>query len=107
MAQVEYPADGSSTDMILPDGVTLLDFYGEPATDADALLHNSYHETSAAVMGVYVQADADFTAQLVYTAPDGSTLTKTLNVTIDRNVTAEYPSLTAKLPPLPSAPSPT
>lgn len=35
MAQVEYPADGSSTDMILPDGVTLLDFYGEPATDAD------------------------------------------------------------------------
>ena len=31
MAQVEYPADGSSTDMILPDGVTLLDFYGEPA----------------------------------------------------------------------------
>ena len=50
MAQVEYPADGSSTDMILPDGVTLLDFYGEPATDADALLHNSYHETSAAVL---------------------------------------------------------
>lgn len=64
MAQVEYPADGSSTDMILPDGVTLLDFYGEPATDADALLHNSYHETSAAVMGVYVQAAADFNAQL-------------------------------------------
>lgn len=45
MAQVEYPADGSSTDMILPDGVTLLDFYGEPATDADALLHNSYGKT--------------------------------------------------------------
>lgn len=91
MAQVEYPADGSTLDLVLPDSVTLLDFYGEPATDADALLHNSYHETSAAVMGVYVQADADFTAQLVYTAPDGSTLTKTLNVTIDRNVTAEYP----------------
>ena len=28
MAQVEYPADGSSTDMILPDGVTLLDDAG-------------------------------------------------------------------------------
>lgn len=41
--------------------------------------------------GVYVQADADFTAQLVYTAPDGSTLTKTLQVAIDRNATAEYP----------------
>ena len=91
MAQVEYPADGSSTDMILPDGVTLLDFYGEPATDADALLHNSYHETSAAVMGVYVQAAADFNAQLVYTGPDGSTQTKTLYVTIDREHTVASP----------------
>ena len=27
----------------------------------------------------------------VYTAPDGSALTKTLQVTIDRNATAEYP----------------
>ena len=43
------------------------------------------------MLGVYVQADADFTAQLVYTAPDGSCLTKTLQVTIDRNATAEYP----------------
>lgn len=91
MAQVEYPADGSSTDMILPDGVTLLDFYGEPATDADALLHNSYHETSAAVMGVYVQAAADFNAQLVYTGSDGSTQTKTLYVTIDREHTVASP----------------
>ena len=91
MAQVEYPADGSSTDMILPDGVTLLDFYGEPATDADALLHNSYHETSAAVMGVYVQAAADFNAQLVYTGPDGSTQIKTLYVTIDREHTVASP----------------
>ena len=91
LAQVEYPADGSSLDLILPDSVTLLDYYGAPAEDAESLLHNEYSETSAAVLGVYVQADADFTAQLVYTAPDGSTLTKTLQVTIDRNATAEYP----------------
>ena len=91
MAQVEYPADGSSTDIILPDGVTLLNFYGEPATDANALLHSSYHETSAAVMGVYVQATADFAAQLVYTDPNGETQTKTLNVTIDRDNTAASP----------------
>lgn len=91
LAQVEYPADGSSLDLILPDGVTLLDYYGEPAEDAESLLHSEYSETSAAVLGVYVQADADFTAQLVYTAPDGSALTKTLQVTIDRNATAEYP----------------
>lgn len=91
LAQVEYPADGSTLDLVLPDGVTLLDYYGTPAEDAESLLHNEYSETSAAVLGVYVQADADFTAQLVYIAPDGGTLTKTLNVTIDRNTTAEYP----------------
>ena len=91
LAQVEYPADGSSLDLILPDGVTLLDYYGAPVENTESLLRNEYSETSAAVMGVYVQADADFTAQLVYTAPDGSSLTKTLNVTIDRNATAEYP----------------
>ena len=91
MAQVEYPANGSTLDLVLPDSVTLLDYYGAPAEDAESLLHNEYSETSAAVLGVYVQADADFTAQLVYIAPDGGTLTKTLNVTIDRNTTAEYP----------------
>lgn len=91
LAQVEYPADGSTLDLVLPDSVTLLDYYGEPAKDAESLLHSEYSETSAAVLGVYVQADADFAAQLVYTAPDGSTLTKTLQVTIDRNATAEYP----------------
>mgnify|MGYP002765366699 FL=1 len=91
LAQVEYPADGSTLDLVLPDGVTLLDYYGAPVEDAESLLHNEYSETSAAVLGVYVQADADFTVQLVYTAPDGSSLTKTINVTIDRNAIAEYP----------------
>ena len=88
---MEYPADGSALDLVLPDDVTLLDYYGAPVENAQSLLHSEYSETSAAVLGVYVQADADFTAQLVYTAPDGSSLTKTLNVTIDRNATAEYP----------------
>ena len=91
LAQVEYPTDGSALDLVLPDGVTLLDYYGAPAEDAESLLHNEYCETSAAVLGVYVQADADFTAQLVYTAPDGSTQTKTLYVTIDREHTVASP----------------
>ena len=91
LAQVEYPADGSALDLVLPDGVTLLDYYGAPVENGESLLHSEYSETSAAVLGVYVQADADFTAQLVYTAPDGSCLTKPLQVTIDRNATAEYP----------------
>lgn len=40
MAQVEYPANGSTLDLVLPDSVTLLDYYGAPAEDAESLLHN-------------------------------------------------------------------
>ena len=93
LAQVEYPADGSSLDVVLPNEVTVLDFYGVPAdeTTRSSLVHSEYSETSAAVMGLYVQADADFSAQLVYTAPDGSTLTKALHVVIDRSCTMVAP----------------
>ncbi|MFR4260536.1 hypothetical protein [Gemmiger formicilis] len=93
LAQVEYPADGSSLDVVLPNEVTVLDFYGLPAdeTTRSSLVHSEYSETSAAVMGLYVQADADFSAQLVYTTPDGSTLTKALHVVIDRSGTMAAP----------------
>jgi len=77
--------------LALPDGVTVLDFYGAPTADADTLLHSSYYETSAAVMGLYVQAADDFSAQLVYTDPNGDMQTKTLNVTIDREHTVASP----------------
>ena len=97
LAQVEYPADGSNLDVVLPNEVTVLDFYGAPADEAarSSLVHSEYTETSAAVMGLYVQTDADFSAQLVYTAPDGSTLTKALHVVIDRSRTMAAPFATA------------
>ena len=93
LAQVEYPADSSSLDIVLPNEVTVLDFYGAPADEAtrSSLVHSEYAETSAAVIGLYVQADADFSAQLVYTAPDGSTLTKALHIVIDRSCTMAAP----------------
>ncbi len=93
LAQVEYPADGSSLDVVLSNEVTVLDFYGVPAdeTTRSSLVHSEYSEKSAAVMGLYVQADADFSVQLVYTAPDGSTLTKALHVVIDRSRTMAAP----------------
>lgn len=97
LAQVEYPADSSSLDVVLPNEVTVLDFYGVSAdeTTRSSLVHSEYTETSAAVMGLYVQADADFSAQLVYTAPDGSTLTKALHVVIDCSRTMAAPFATA------------
>ena len=105
MAQVEYPADGSRTDVLLPENVTLLDYYGEPAQDA-TVLHSEYAETSAAATGLYLLTDGDFTAQLVYTAPDGNSLTQNLNVVIDRSSTAAPPFADMGVAPYAGRPTP-
>ena len=105
MAQVEYPADGSRTDVLLPENVTLLDYYGEPAQDA-TVLHSEYAETSAAATGLYLLADRDFTVQLVYTAPDGNSLTQNLNVVIDRSSTAAPPFADMGVAPYAGRPTP-
>lgn len=74
LAQVEYPADGAVSEIILPDGVELLsyrstDYEPIPADEQEQaeILHQTYSEQSAAATGLYVKASADFTAQLVYT----------------------------------------
>ena len=105
MAQVEYPADGSRTDVLLPENVTLLDYYGEPAQDT-TVLHSEYAETSAAATGLYLLTDGDFTAQLVYTAPDGNSLTQNLNVEIDRSSTAAPPFADMGVAPYAGRPTP-
>ena len=105
MAQVEYPADGSRTDVLLPENVTLLDYDGEPAQDT-TVLHSEYAETSAAATGLYLLTDEDFTAQLVYTAPDGNALTQNLNVVIDRSSTAVPPFADMGVAPYAGRPTP-
>ena len=105
MAQVEYPADGSRTDVLLPENVTLLDYYGEPARDT-TVLHSEYTETSAAATGLYLLTDEDFTAQFVYTAPDGNSLTQNLNVVIDRSSTAAPPFADMGVAPYAGRPTP-
>ena len=105
MAQVEYPADGSRTDVLLPENITLLDYYGEPAQDT-TVLHSEYTETSAAATGLYLLADRDFTVQLVYTAPDGNSLTQNLNVVIDRSSTAAPPFSDMGVAPYAGRPTP-
>lgn len=105
MAQVEYPADGSRTDVLLPENVTLLDYYGEPAQDT-TVLHSEYAETSAAATGLYLLIDEDFTAQFVYTAPDGNVLTQNLNVVIDRSSTAAPPFADMGVAPYAGRPTP-
>lgn len=88
MLQVEYPANNSTTRVILPEDVTVLalDSQGQLTTveDPASVLNAAYVETSAAVTGIYVQAEENFTAELVYTAPDGISLSKTLDVVVDK-----------------------
>lgn len=97
MVQVEYPANGSSTEIILPDSVTLLDYEGNvaDAEESENILHASYTDTSAAAHGIYVQAAQDFTAEFVYTAPDGTELRKNLEVKVS-DVGGTNPIVTAK-----------
>ena len=88
MLQVEYPANNSTTRVILPADVTVLalDSQGQLTTveDPASVLNAAYVETSAAVTGIYVQAEENFTAELVYTAPDGTSLSKPLDVVVDK-----------------------
>ena len=90
MIQVEYPANGSTTEIILPDSVTLLNYEGDAADEEEAenILRASYTETSAAAQGIYVQAAQDFTAEFVYTAPDGTELCKSLQVKVSEGGSA-------------------
>ena len=92
LAQVEYPADGAISEIILPDGVELLsyrstDYEPIPADEQEQteILHQTYSEQSAAATGLYVKASADFTAQLVYTDSDGSSQSKSIHVQISED----------------------
>ena len=97
MVQVEYPANGSTTEIILPDSVTLLDYEGNAADgeETENILRASYTDTSAAAHGIYVQAAQDFTAEFVYAAPDGTELRKSLEVRVS-DVGGTNPIVTAK-----------
>ena len=60
LAQVEYPADGAVSEIILPDGVELLsyrstDYEPIPADEQEQaeILHRTYSEQSAAATGLY------------------------------------------------------
>ena len=84
MVQVEYPANGSTSEIILPEDIVLLDYEGNAADaeETEDILHAAYTDTSAAARGIYVQAAQDFTAEFVYTAPDGAQLRKSLQVKV-------------------------
>ena len=98
--QVEYPANGATTTITLPDTVELLSYTSTAENlvvasekERTQILDTSYKDTSASASGFYVKATEDFSVTFTYSAPDGTTISKNLNVTIDGN--AETVSLSA------------
>ena len=92
LVQTEYPADGAASEIILPDGVELLsyastnyDLISANKAELAQILYQTYAEQSAAATGFYVKASTDFTAQFVYTAPDGEQLQKSIHVQLSED----------------------
>lgn len=91
MVEVEYPANNSTSQVILPDNVTVLDYDGTEADpdETGQILSGTYVETSAAATGLFVKAEDDFVAEFSYAAPDGSELHKTLQVKLDESTASK------------------
>lgn len=90
MVQVEYPANGSTSEILLPEDVVLLDYEGNPADEDEiaSITKASYTETSASASGFYVKAKQDFSVEFVYHGPEGSELRKTLQVKLGESKAA-------------------
>lgn len=94
LVQTEYPANGATAEVVLPDGVEVLSYASTdedliPADETEQvkILHQTYTEQSAAATGFYVMAFSDFTAQFVYANPDGTTLQKSIHVQLSDEAT--------------------
>lgn len=108
MVQVEYPANGSTSEILLPEDVVLLDFEGNPA-DADeiaSITKAGYTETSASASGFYVKAKQDFSVEFVYHGPDDSELRKTLQVKLGESKAAAKAAANAGVSTYAAGPTP-
>lgn len=93
--QVEYPANGAATTVTLPDNVELLSYTSTadnlvPASETERaqILNASYKDSSASASGFYVKATEDFSVTFTYSAPDGTTISKKLDVSINGSAEA-------------------
>ena len=94
LVQTEYPVNGATAEVVLPEGVEVLSYASTdadliPAGDAEQskILYQTYAEQSAAATGFYVKAFSDFTAQFIYANPDGTTLQKSIHVQLSDEAT--------------------
>lgn len=111
--QVEYPANGATSTVSLPENVDLLSYSSAAdelvvASDEERaqMLNEYYSETSATASGFYVKASENFTAQMTYTAPDGTSMSKSLSVVIDDTASASVALPQADISTYANEPSP-
>ena len=84
LVQVEYPANGSTTTIELPEGVELLSYDGSQILDGEArdrILTITHEESAASAQGIFVAASEDFAVTVQHHNGD-TTLEKTLQVQI-------------------------
>lgn len=93
--QVEYPANGATTTVALPDSVELLSYTSTAENlvvasekERAQILNASYKDSSASASGFYVKATEDFSVTFTYSAPDGTTINKKLDVSINGSAEA-------------------
>ncbi len=93
--QVEYPANGATTTVTLPDSVELLSYTSTAENlvvasekERAQVLNASYKDSSASASGFYVKATEDFSVTFTYSAPDGTTINKKLDVSINGSAEA-------------------
>lgn len=94
-AHIEYPANGSSVSVDVPDDVEVLSFSSTDDNliaaddkEKEAILNDSFEDSSAGAFGFYVKADHDFEIVANYKDVDGSTIAKTLKVHVSADADA-------------------
>lgn len=101
LVQVEYPENGSSSVLNLPDDVEMISYTSlEDETEAlsdsikESLLNKTYNDSSASAYGFFVKATKDFEASVTYTGVSGNSITQTIKVHVsDKDTTPELLSL--------------
>lgn len=89
MVEVEYPSNGSSVSVGVPEDVEVLSYLSTDnnivsADDEEkaSILSDNFDDSSAAAFGFYLMSDHDFDVTVNYKDADGNTISKTMKVNV-------------------------
>lgn len=91
LTQVEYPANGASLKVEVPDSVTVVSYSSSSdaiiaavGSELDGIVNDTLKDVSAATKGFYLLSEDDFEVKLAY-QDDNQTIEKTLTVKVSGN----------------------